>query len=75
VGNGTAAAGLDVGGALFAAFAPKTATFVLVHADGVIDSVLRDVRPGTVLVTPLAGLQDAGVRPSVSIGPVLAPST
>jgi hypothetical protein len=62
VGNGTAAAVVDNTGSLSATFGGAGITAVLVHADGVIRAVHRDLPPEARLEPELAPLASAGAR-------------
>jgi hypothetical protein len=62
-GNGTAGVAVDVNGQIARTYAPHGVTVVLVHTDGVVGAVLRDVAPQTGLARQLAALLTRGRRP------------
>jgi hypothetical protein len=69
VGNGTAAPVVDPSGALTTAYAARGVTVLLVHADGIVGAVLRELAPGERLEPELAPLSSPGqtsLAPDVS---------
>ncbi|KWW98034.1 hypothetical protein C3Y87_17780 [Carbonactinospora thermoautotrophica] len=71
VGNGTAGVVIDTEGVLTASTAARGITLVLVHSDGVIGSVLRDIPPGLRIEPLLARLPNPG---ATALGPAPAGS-
>ncbi|MGH3343288.1 MAG: hypothetical protein ACRDPK_10480 [Carbonactinosporaceae bacterium] len=59
-GNGTSSVVVDAHGTLAEAYRPRGLTVVLVHSDGVVEAVQRDVRAGTRLELQLAELSAPG---------------
>jgi hypothetical protein len=69
VGNGTAEAAEDVAGTLRPAYDAHGLTLLLVHADGVVRQVLRDVPEQPRLEGQLALLSTAGATSASAAGP------
>ncbi|MGH3329444.1 MAG: hypothetical protein ACRDPT_16910 [Streptomycetales bacterium] len=59
-GTGTSSVVVDARGTLTDAYQPRGLTVVLVHSDGVVEAVQRDVRAGTRLELQLAELSAPG---------------
>ncbi len=66
IGNGTSVVAVDLHGTLAATYAARGVTLLLVHADGVVGSVIRDVPPEIRLEPQLARLSSAGAPPLVT---------
>jgi hypothetical protein len=60
VGNGTAAPVVDPSGTLTATYAARGVTVLLVHADGIVGAVFRELAPGVRLEPELAPLSSPG---------------
>jgi len=60
VGNGTAAPVVDPSGTLTATYAARGITVLLVHADGILGAVFRELAPGVRLEPELAPLSSPG---------------
>jgi hypothetical protein len=66
VGNGTAAPVVDPSDALTTTYAARGVTVLLVHADGIVGAVFRELAPGVRLEPELAPLSSPGQIPSAS---------
>jgi hypothetical protein len=64
IGNGTAAPVLDSNGMLATTYAARGVTVLLVHADGVVGAVQRELASGIRLEPQLARLRSPGQTPS-----------
>ncbi len=62
IGNGTAVPVVDGGGVLTAVYEDTGLVVVLIHADGVVRTVVRDLPADAVLEPDLAGLAGPGAR-------------